>query len=244
MSAQAFDTRNIRWIAFDAVGTLIQPNPAAGAIYHRVGMRHGSRLSADEVAGRFRTIFARADQSGDRKCGCLEAGDHWHTCETRERLKWEQIVRSVLDDVAAPEACFAELFAHFGRPDAWACFPDVGASLARLRQAGFRLAVASNFDARLHPVMDGLPELAPIELRVVSSEVKYRKPSRHFFDALVRKANCAAHEILFVGDDPQVDVAAAQAAGLCAWQIDRALVSVQNRTLRSLDDLTARLNVR
>jgi putative hydrolase of the HAD superfamily len=147
----------------------------------------------------------------------------------------------VLDDVLTPEECFQELFAHFGQPDAWGCFPEVASALCKLRQAGYRLAVGSNFDARLHSVLDGTPALSPIELRVVSSEVKYRKPSGRFFEAITRGANCAASEILFVGDDPVNDVAAAQEAGFWAWQIDRGHNAGQNQALCSLDDLVTRL---
>jgi putative hydrolase of the HAD superfamily len=194
-----------------------------------------------DVAARFRDVFARVAESTHPSCSCAEARDRLHTCETRERFKWQEIVRLVLDDVAAPDACFEELFAHFARPDSWTCFPEVGAALRKLREAGYRLAVCSNFDSRLNSVMEGLPELAPIELRIISSEVKYRKPSGRFFEALIRSANCAASEILFVGDDPANDVAAAQAAGLAALQLDRKYASVQNRNLRSLDELVARL---
>jgi putative hydrolase of the HAD superfamily len=239
MDGRGFDPRGIRWIAFDAVGTLIDPNPPAGVVYHRVGLRHGSGLSAVEVAVRFRGALSGAAECDDLDCGCREAGDRLHTCETRERLRWQRIVQAVLNDVANPKGCFEELFAHFGQPDAWTCFPEVGPALRQLRQAGYRLAVCSNFDARLNAVMEGLPELAPIELRIISSEVKYRKPSAHFFEALVRAADCRASEILFMGDDPANDVAAAQTAGLSALQIDRNSASVQNRILRSLDELLA-----
>lgn len=239
MTGSEIDARHIRWIALDAVGTLIHPQPAAAVAYYEVGRRHGSRLDAQEVAARFRDVLVRVAEAADLNCGCAEANDRWHTCEARERIRWERIVREVLDDVASPDACFAELFAYFARPTAWACFPEVGAALRRLRQAGYRLAVGSNFDARLNAVMDGLPELAPIELRIISSEVGCRKPSPRFFDALRQQAGCAAGEILFVGDDPEADVAAAQAVGLAALQIDRNHASDQNRTLRSLDDLVA-----
>ena len=46
------------------------------------------------------------------------------------------------------EACFEELFVHFGQPSSWSCFADVEPALAALSQAGYRLAVSSNFDAR------------------------------------------------------------------------------------------------
>ncbi len=234
-----FDPKTIRWIALDAVGTLIHPQPSAGAAYHRVGLRHGSRLAAAEISARFGRVFARAVEADDLDCGCAEAGDRLHTCEARERIRWERIVRDVLDDVADPDACFAELFAHFGQPTAWACFPEVGGALRRLKQAGYRLAVCSNFDARLNTVMAGLPELEPIELRIISSEVGCRKPSPRFFEALVRATGCAPSEILFIGDDPVSDVAAARNSGLAALQIDHGHASLQNRALRSLDDLVA-----
>jgi putative hydrolase of the HAD superfamily len=241
MTNSDFDPRAIRWIALDAVGTLIHPQPSAGVAYHLVGQRHGSRLGAAEVSARFGKVFARVLEADDLDCGCAEAVDRLHTCEVRERIRWERIVRQVLDDVATPDACFAELFAHFGQPTAWACFPEVGAALRQLRQAGYHLAVCSNFDTRLNSVMAGLPELAPIEPRIISSEVGYRKPSPRFFEALVRAAGCAPSEILFIGDDPMSDVAAARNSGLAALQIDHADASLQNRALRSLDDLVARL---
>jgi putative hydrolase of the HAD superfamily len=241
MASHDFDPHGIRWIAFDAVGTLIRPSPSVGVIYQRVGARHGSRLGVDAVAHRFRDVFARLGESEKLVCGCPESGDRLHTCDARERLRWQLIVQSVLDDVRDPDACFEELFAHFGQPDAWICFPEVGPALCRLREAGYRLAIASNFDARLHSVMDGTPELSAIELRLISSEIKHRKPSERFFAALKGATGAAPSEMLFVGDDPVIDVAAAQAAGFWALQIDRGNASDENPALRSLDDLVARL---
>ena len=241
MVSRDFDPNGIRWIAFDAVGTLIRPSPSVGVIYQRVGARHGLRLGVDAVAQRFRDVFARLGESDELACGCPESGDRLHTCDARERLRWQRIVQSVLDDVRDPDACFQELFAHFGQPDAWICFPEVGPALRQLANAGFRLAVASNFDRRLHSVMDGTSELSVIELRLISSEIKHRKPSERFFAALTRAMGAAPSEILFVGDDPAIDVAAAQAAGFWALQIDRGNASDKNPALRSLEDLVARL---
>jgi putative hydrolase of the HAD superfamily len=241
MTDLEFDPRKIRWIALDAVGTLIHPQPSAGVVYHRVGRRHGSRLAAADVSARFGQVFARVLEADDLDCRCAECGDRLHTCEARERIRWHRIVRGVLDDVATPDECFTELFAHFGQPAAWACFPEVGDALRKLRQAGYHLAVCSNFDARLNTVMAGLPELTPIELRIISSEVGCRKPSPRFFEAVVRATGCAPSEILFVGDDPTSDVAAARNSGLAALQIDHDDATLQNRALRSLDDLVTRL---
>jgi putative hydrolase of the HAD superfamily len=237
MDGRGFDLRGIRWIAFDAVGTLIDPNPPAGVVYHRVGLRHGSRLSAVEVAMRFRRALCGAAECDDLDCGCREAGDRLHTCETRERLRWQRIVQAVLDDVANPQGCFEELFAHFGQPSSWICFPEVEATLAALRERGLRLAVSSNFDARLNTVMDGLSALRPIELRVISSQVGHRKPSRRFFESLLLRTGCEPAELLFVGDNPQTDVAAAVAAGIPSLRIDRSPAATENRSVRSLREI-------
>jgi putative hydrolase of the HAD superfamily len=237
MHPVAFDPRRVRWIAFDAVDTLIEPAPAVAAVYHRVGGRHGSRLSLEQVAARFRQAFPRLEADAILSCGCASAGDAWHTCEARERLRWQTIVESVLDDVVSREACFAELFAHFSRPSSWRCFPDVEPALSRLRAAGFRLAISSNFDGRLNAVMNGLPPLSPIELRVISSEIGHRKPGGRFFQSLLVSADCLPTELVFVGDNPQTDIAAAAAAGIPGLQIDRQATAGQNRGLRSLDEL-------
>ena len=42
----------VQAIFFDAVGTLIFPQPTAAAIYAEVGRRHGSRLAIDEIRDR------------------------------------------------------------------------------------------------------------------------------------------------------------------------------------------------
>ena len=45
MNEVEIDPPRIRWIAFDAVDTLIRPNPSVAAIYQEIGTRHGSRLA-------------------------------------------------------------------------------------------------------------------------------------------------------------------------------------------------------
>jgi putative hydrolase of the HAD superfamily len=211
--------RDVRWIAFDAVGTLIYPDPPVREIYHRVGLRHGSQLTQDEISARFATAF-RASEAGsiDDADGDGAAAQ---TSEPIERERWLGIVSRVIDDAHNPRACFEELFAHFAQPTAWKCYREVSEVLLTLQQVGYRLALASNFDDRLTAIRRGLPELAPIDACVVSSLVGFRKPSRRFYDALIRATDASAEQILMIGDDPDNDVRGAHAAGLPALLIDR-----------------------
>ncbi len=209
--------RRYKCIAFDAVGTLIHPTPPPGEVYFQVGRRFGSRLCADEITRRFKQAFRdseRADFNG--QSGLLLATD-----EAREKERWRQIVADVIDDVADSNGCFAELFAHFASPQAWSCFDEVPAVLDELRARGYHLAIASNFDSRLHAVGDGIAALKSIDSRVISSEVGCRKPGRAFFEALVAAAGCRADEVLMVGDDPVNDIEGARQAGLGAILLNR-----------------------
>lgn len=206
-----------RCIAFDAVGTIIQPTPSAAEVYYQMARRFGSRLSSDEIARRFRQAFRESEQ-GD---AAVAPELRLMTSETRETERWRWIVETVIDDIADTAGCFAELFAHFSRPESWRCFEDVPAALERLEKGGYRVAIASNFDSRLHAVCDGLAPLRNVGQRVISSEVGCRKPGRAFFEALVAKAGCAPGEVLMVGDDAANDIAGARQAGLAAVLINR-----------------------
>jgi putative hydrolase of the HAD superfamily len=202
----------VRAVFFDAVGTLIVPDPPAGEVYAAVGRRHGSRLTVEEVCPRFRDAFRR-EEAFDLQHGLL-------TDEAREERRWRHIVAAVLDEVADGEACFRDLFEHFSRPEAWRCTPDAGPVLAEVSRRGYRLGLASNYDSRLRSVVAGLPELAPVQHLVISSEVGWRKPAPEFFAALVRQAGLAPEAILFVGDDPVNDHEGARAAGLRSLLLD------------------------
>jgi putative hydrolase of the HAD superfamily len=202
----------IRAVFFDAVGTLILPEPSAVAVYAEVGRRHGSQLEAADIRRRFLEAFRRQEQL-DRQTG-------WRTDECREMQRWRTIVGEVMVDVPQPEACFRELYEHFAQPASWRCAAESGRMLEVLSRRGCALGLASNYDERLRRVLAGMPELAAIRNIVISSEVGWRKPSPHFFDAMCRQVGLTAHEVLFVGDDPENDYEGALAVGCRAVLFD------------------------
>jgi putative hydrolase of the HAD superfamily len=210
-------THRYKCIAFDGVGTIIQPTPPAAEVYFLAARRFGSQLGMEEIERRFSKAFRDTEQ-GDLTA---EARLRLVTSEAREKERWEQIVATVIDDIPDTAACFAELFAHFARPGAWRCFDEVPAVLRGLKVAGYRLAIASNFDGRLHAVCDGIAALRSIDARIISSEVGIRKPHPGFFAALVQSAGCRPDEVLMVGDDFSNDIEGAQSAGLAAVFLNR-----------------------
>lgn len=199
-------------VFFDAVGTLLHPEPPAPVVYAAVGRRFGSRLDEAEIAQRFRAAFLRQEQA-DHSIGL-------RTSEEREWMRWRAIVAEVLDDVSDPEGCFAELHSHFARPNAWRCEPHTSHVLEALAGRGHRLGIASNFDARLRGVVEGLSDLRLVRQLVISSEIGWRKPAPSFFAEMCQRVASPPGRIVYVGDDENNDYAGARACGLQAILLD------------------------
>ena len=202
----------IRAVFFDAVGTLLHPEPSAADAYADTGARFGSRLPRAAIITRFRAAFRRQEER-DRAVG-------YRTSEDREVGRWRAIVSEVLYDVSDRDACFLALYDHFARPDSWRLEPDAPATLRTLAARGLVLGVCSNFDHRLRALVAAVPELAGIHRLVISSEVGWKKPAAGFFAEVVRSAALSPEQILVVGDDEENDFEGALAAGFPALLLD------------------------
>jgi HAD superfamily hydrolase (TIGR01549 family) len=95
---------------------------------------------------------------------------------------------------------------------------DVRPGLARLGRA-YTLASLSNGNADLARI--GLDSAFSVSLN--ARQIGAGKPDRRCFERLASELGLATHNILYVGDDPWLDVAAARAAGCrSAWMDRRA----------------------
>src|SRR5687767_14068871 len=112
----------IRWLLFDAVGTLIYPDPPVAEAYALAASRYNSRLSAAQIKDRFRAAFAAHASAGGP------------TSESHERQRWQKIVAATIDDVPAQHAneLFEHLWNHFAQPGHWRLYDDAGRALAAL----------------------------------------------------------------------------------------------------------------
>lgn len=201
----------LRAVYFDAVGTLLFPEPSAGEAYYRVGQQFGSRTTLAEAKLRFQHAFAE-QEALDRLHG-------YRTSEHRERLRWQAIVAHVLPDVSDPHHCFVTLWEHFADPHNWRTAPAAEPVLSALLQRGLTVGIASNFDDRLLNLVREFDILRErVGSVVCSSQVGWRKPAPAFFQALLQ--HHAPEEVLMVGDDPDNDFAGARAAGLHALLLD------------------------
>lgn len=199
----------IRWVLFDAVGTLIYPAPSVAEVYAEHGRRFGSQLTAAQVKPRFQTAFARPEEQR-------------RLSEQGERLRWQRVVQTVFDDVPnAGGPLFESLWQHFAEPQNWQLFADVTLAWSALEERGLRIGIASNFDHRLHAICAAHAPLDRAAQRFVSSEVGYAKPDPRFFREVEQTLDARPNEILLVGDDPRCDAAGARAAEWHVALIDR-----------------------
>src|SRR5262245_11435236 len=98
------ESGSINLVAFDAVGTLIYPEPDVGSAYASVARRFGSKLDEAEIASRFGQVFGEEE--------VLDRDADGRTSEAMERDRWRRIVTRVLFDVDRPDDVFSQLFEH------------------------------------------------------------------------------------------------------------------------------------
>lgn len=234
------DCKPIRAVVFDAVGTLIAPDPPVAEAYHLAGWSCGSQLSPAQIRARFHAAW---DDCSRARCEPT-AGElaRLPTSEASERQFWREIVSRVFDDVSTErERLFELLWEHFAQPGHWRVFADVAGVWNVLQARGYLLGIASNFDQRLKGILRAHAPLDRCEALFVSSQMGYPKPAPQFFAAIEQRLQLPAERILLVGDDAVNDLQGAQAAGWQALLIARGAPSERDDSIQSLAELLERL---
>jgi putative hydrolase of the HAD superfamily len=206
----------IRAIVFDVGGTLIYPADPVGETYSRLARRFGVKLPAEATT----TAFREAVKNGSpRPKGSVP-------CDGNDRAWWKQVVaRSMPEnsfkDPAAFDTFFEELYLYYAKPDAWGIYPEALEVLEALRDRAVDLVVLSNWDGRLHSVLDGsgLGEYLP--QRFISAELGWEKPDQAIYRHVAENLRLSPGSLLSVGDDAQNDVGGPRKAGWQALQIER-----------------------
>jgi len=197
----------IQAISFDVGGTLIQPWPSVGDVYAAVAREMGIReLSAAQLNRRFlaawKALGCRAESKGD----------------------WAAVVRETFAGLASAtdlDLLFELLYTRFTERSVWHVYDDVVPTLDSLRARGMKLAIASNWDERLRPLLAQLDLLDYFDAIVVSCEIGFRKPQPEFFGKVAEGLELPAERVVHVGDSQDHDVCGARNAGFHSLGIQR-----------------------
>lgn len=98
------------------------------------------------------------------------------------------------------------------------------------------MAVTSDWDLRLGPLLDALHLGDLIDSRIISAEQGHEKPSPLIFRATARALRLPPEAILHLGDSPSRDVAGARQAGMLAMLWTGSAPSLDEIVSQALED--------
>lgn len=205
-------------ITFDVTNTLVHC-PRVVEIYAEVLGRHGIATSTEELRRWMPVVWQELD------CRVEMGRERFSAHPDGARGWWRDFLNRLCDYLESPRRptrfTAAELFHRFARADAWEIYPEVRPTLAALQKRGIALAVVSNWDERLGPLLTRLDLTRYFDALVISARIGLEKPDPRIFhyalDLLDVPPDAAAH----VGDNARVDVEGALAAGMKAFHLVR-----------------------
>lgn len=206
-------------LSFDCAHTLLRANwnPAFLAVecLEACGFPVNRQEAADSYQGRLRSGWA-AYQQICRHADPALCDDWWRSLF----VDWATALGA---DEATTDAAYAQAFARIYEPggEMFGPYADTLSALERLREAGFRMVVVSNWDATLrrHLETQGLSDF--FEAAHASLEFGVEKPDPRFFLHAAAQGGVAPEQVMHIGDNPLDDLQGARDAGMMAVLIDR-----------------------
>ncbi|MEG3929107.1 MULTISPECIES: HAD-IA family hydrolase [unclassified Microcoleus] len=217
-------------IFLDAAGTLFDVRGSVGEVYGKLANSFGVTVKSEELNAAFFQSFASASPMAfpgieAAKIPQLEF-EWWQTVSAKAFQ-----IAGVFNQFSDFPKFFAELYAHFATAEPWFVYPDVLPALNKWQQQGIELAVVSNFDSRLYPVLKALNLAQYFTSVTISTEVGAAKPQSQIFTAALQKHNCIAEKVLHIGDSFKADYCGAKKAGLNAIWLNREQEKVESGKL-------------
>lgn len=215
----------VRAVGFDLDDTLFDHRGAAV-----VGVRRFLGLRGIDVTDAVLAAWFRAE---DEQYERWRSGEIGFPEQRRERL------RAVLPPLGVEvptsdtglDALFDDYLAAYR--DAWRVFPDVVPLLRSLRERGYRIGLLTNgSEAQQHEKLERTGLEGAFDAVCVSERIGVQKPGQRAFTVLAERLGVDPGACLFVGDDPERDIAGARRAGMRAVRIDRS-----SDAAPALDDL-------
>ncbi len=207
-------------IFLDAAGTLFDVRGSVGEVYQKLANSFGVTVKSEDLNAAFYQSFASASPMtfpGIEAAKIPQLEFEWWLAVSAKAFQ----IAGVFNQFSDFPKFFAELYAHFATAEPWFVYPDVFPALNRWQKQGIELAVVSNFDSRLYPVLKALNLAEYFTSVTISTEVGAVKPQSQIFTAALEKHNCLAENVLHIGDSFKADYCGAKTAGLKAIWLNR-----------------------
>lgn len=196
---------SIEAVTFDAGGTLIEPWPSVGEVYASVAREFGIDCSAARLNAQFANAWTT-------RTGFKYSRDEWHDVVRHSFLGISEVSPQLFDAI----------YDRFAQSDAWLIYDDVIPTLQTLESMDVRLAVISNWDDRLIPLLEKLGLATYFDHIIVSAVHGAHKPDVTIFQHAAAKLSVPINRLLHVGDSLREDVTGATLAGASTLRIRRS----------------------
>lgn len=204
-------------VVFDAAGTLVgRETPDHFEEYFVIAAQEvGYTISIETVRASVERIYTETKKN---------LSDTRMTTPTQARRYWVDLYEAVLHDAGIDgdiRAGIERFYDRFQEGDFLDVYSDVRPALDMLEKRGIRTGVLSNWSEHLEEILRRLGLRDCFEFVIVSAVVGCEKPDGQIFDLMVSATDVPRQRILYVGDDPEEDIHAAQDMGIDALLIDR-----------------------
>ncbi|MCA9700699.1 MAG: HAD-IA family hydrolase [Myxococcales bacterium] len=209
-------------LLLDAAGTLLHPSAPVAETYAHHAQRFGVAIDSSRIAARFPAAFAEARPL---RRNAPDWRDFWSVVVARS---------TGCDDPSLVDA----LVEHFAGPRAWTLAADARTCCEAVRERGMKVAIVSNWDLHLRPLLRAMKVLDWVDLLLVSAEEGLEKPEPALFHRACARLGVEPNAALHVGNDPGDDLAGARAAGCPALLLGPARIDASEPHIADFPALT------
>jgi putative hydrolase of the HAD superfamily len=205
-----------RAVFFDAGETIVHPAPSFPELFASVVSREGYTREPTDIVHASRVVLHRFSEAA-------RDNDLWTTSPERSRRFWTGVYDGMLEELELPggDGLRDTLYGAFTDMGNYVLFDDVEPMLESLGPTDITLGIVSNFEAWLEDLLGLLGVRDSFPVRVVSGLVGIEKPDPRIYELALKRAGVAAADAVFVGDNPEFDVAPPRSLGMFTVLVDR-----------------------
>jgi HAD superfamily hydrolase (TIGR01549 family) len=197
-------------VFFDLNRTLIDYLPSREDMEQKELAKMGHHLPMDIV----NKSFLKADEYFYGECAQKPLIERTREEKNQIFYNHQHLVQKYCGLTPTKQSVMHIMICHQEQCTTQGIFEDAKETLLTLRQRGIKTGLLSNSDGDISPVLKetGLDTL--LDIIITSAKYGVTKPSAAIFEIALREADIDREEMLYIGDQIEIDMTGAQNAGI------------------------------